>query len=301
MTNTQLKSEALELKSQGLTYQQIADQLGTGKTTVYNLINSEQHNKESTSGLLEEKEEIEKLKLTITELQNTNETVTSQEVELRKLEIDHEFRMEQLEITRQEDILRRKNEELKKYIQTIQEGHEQSKNEVQELSSQKSELKEDYEKAVNNVQELSVTNSELKDDVDDLQKTNCALESELDKFNTLEDNSAKDQNGVKLPSSFIEELQELYEEYIGFDGQDCTFEVVDEIRTQLHLTWNRIVDWATANSCDLSNTNAHTIFIEFDEDLEETLDHFEEASEDELEISIDKEWKDDMKMWLAEA
>ena len=281
MSNQNLKPKALELKSQGLSYQQIADELGIGKTTAHTLINSDPNGKESNVHSSDKKGDIEKLKMDIKELKDAilkNNGNASVELELRKLEMDQDYRMEQLENKRTDDILRKNIDDLNVQVQSLQGDSDHSKNEIRELSILKNELSDE-----NKI--LQITNSELEDELDMLQDpTVVSFDAPVD---------------ISIPTSFIKRLKKLLNEYLAFDGNDCNIVSIEVIQEQLNELKPEINELAKLNNYDHNNNGAIVVIDKFLEDLDELLACFDEEDEDELEISMNEDWKEEMEEWLA--
>jgi len=287
MSNKDLKAKALELKKQGLSYQQIADELGVGKTTVYNWILYAQDNSENNSDsvfspdqekLDELKRELAELRIEISEGANNGEDV-SHLLEFRRLEMEHEYRMEELESNRRDNLFQQ---------------------EIKVLKRQNEQQQHNYERSLNEVQKLSDLNSEMKSNLERLQKHNSELEDEVFMLEDSTTEHSEDSEDVSFPQSFVESLKELLEEYLEFDGADCTLESIELINDQVHELRSEIEGWVKTNDFNIDGEGAMVILEKFNDDVEEALASFENEDADELTLVFDEDWKEEVEEWLSD-
>jgi len=288
MSNKDLKAKALELKKQGLSYQQIADELGVGKTTVYNWILYAQDNSENNSDsvfspdqekLDELKRELAELRIEISEGANNGEDV-SHLLEFRRLEMEHEYRMEELESNRRDNLFQQ---------------------EIKVLKRQNEQQQHNYERSLNEVQKLSDLNSEMKSNLERLQKHNSELEDEVFMLEDSTTEHSEDSEDVSFPQSFVESLKELLEEYLEFDGADCTLESIELINDQVHELRSEIEGWVKTNDFNIDGEGAMVILEKFNDDVEEALASFENEDADELTLVFDEDWKEEVELWLGDS
>ncbi|MEE4259904.1 MAG: helix-turn-helix domain-containing protein [Bacteroidales bacterium] len=279
-----LKQKALELKQQGLSYQQIADELGVGKTTVYNWIVYANDNNENdpVSDLPDEKESILELKKEIAELRNkitqgiNTKSDMSDEVELRKLELEHEFRMEELENNRREELLKR---------------------EIAELEQQNEQVQKGSERSLQLVEGLTELNEQFKSNLSDLHERLSGLEEEVSVLeNPPVPNSELEVHSLK--KSFVKRLSILLIDYLELDGEDCTLELIESINEKLVELKSEVEEWAESNDFDLDDEDVMDILENFIEDVKDALLSLEDIDEDDRVLEIDDDWKQEMEDWL---
>lgn len=284
MDSTKLKSRALELKKQGLSYQQIADQLQVGKTTVYNwlVVAPKDPLPDTTSVFSNEKEDLASLKQELAELRSSlsaEESAmidTGQLVELRKLEMEHEYQMEELDNKRKDA------------------SYEA---EIEGLNNQIKELKAEKEHSQTCIYEQTERIDELQHRLEPTLERNAELEEKVSAMNNQYADHT-DEATDDIPNPFLPYLVNLTEEYLRLDGEECRQETIDSISTRLDEIVSEIESWALANHYDFASDELSVIIDSLTKDIHESLETFEKEEANELVLNFDEEWKREMEEWL---
>lgn len=274
-----MKERASKLKEQGYSYQQIADEMGIGKTTAYNLISN---SGSGISGQLSgENETLVELKATIADLRNelmqgAESAEVKELIELRKLELEHEYRMEELDNNRREGLLKAEIDALKKSTDSENRMDVSVMQEIGELSSQLANLS-------NNFQELQKRNTELEEELSMFQESLSKTEDEL----------SSDFN-----DTLIQRLASLLRQYLDIDWDECHRKDVEKIQAEVLEIQVDYENWADEAGIDIDEDDNIEILNSFIEDIDETISNFINNEEEVSELRIHKRWKRRMEEWL---
>jgi chromosome segregation ATPase len=275
------KQKALELKSQGLSYQQIADEIGVSKTTAFYWATTPRENSaEDTNtellpgedSLKEVKRELSKLRNQLAEAMNNNENVPEM-VELRRLELEHEYRMEELENTRQENL---------------------SETKVRELQERLDQLKSSFEQSQQKLQDLAGQNNALQSKISFLGATNRRLEDKIANMEEPIDDSPEN-SAIFLSEIYIDRLKILFDEYLEFNNNVCDQESLESFYDQTTELQNEIEIWSMENDFNYAESVIKLFIDKFIMDIKEAISSFEENDDDELVLEIDSAWISKMK------
>jgi transposase len=267
------KARALELKTQGMSYQQIADEMEIGKTTAYNLLNDSTekgesknngHSSDDNEVLLELKASLADFRDELTQGESNMEV--SQLVELRKLELEHEFRMEELELKKKESSFKSEIESLKNTIDSNKNSDSEVRQGINELSAQIANLK-------SNFQSLQDRNAELEDELSMLERPSVIPGS--DAYATVQ-------------QRLITRLATLLRNYLDIDWSECHRNKVEEVQLkvlEIKMEFENLDD----ESIEILNS--------FLKDIHETMTYFED-DEEVADLYMDNDWKEEMEEWL---
>ena len=288
MLNKTNKQKALELKKQGLTYQQIADEIGVSKTTVYYWIlysKDNKHDESETPEPVNEQDSIKEVKRELSKLRNqiseimTNDDNIPNLLELRKLELEHEYRMEELDNNRREN---------------------QSKIVIEELQKEYKKLDRNYKESQLILQELNEQNSELQEEIFSLEEKNKKLFKKVTALEEFLDKTAEEVKGISLPELLTDRLRNLFDEYIDYNDEECDLETIELIKDQLMELGLEIKNWISSNGHNYKESDIRLIIERFKSDLEESISNFDEEDSDNLVLEFDNDWITEIQESLDE-
>lgn len=283
MTKGNLISKAIELHSNGKSYGEIATLLKVGKTTVYNWITSVPRTKVEMN-VPNTETRVSKAKPSVSysfenemndlnqikhELENEygTENNINPLVQLRKAELEHDHKMERLEIERQTLLHKQKME-----AESIK---------ANRLALQLEEMRTDMENA-------NQRSERLDSSLNNLKQNNEILSMQVDELSIQ--NQKKDLDN---------DLQDAYEttitDYLDLEGDEITPEEVDIILKEAEEYIKQFKKWVkNTNGKKLEYPELKTL-KKIRNKLLEMINEFEEKGEDELIFTFDLDFVKELK------
>lgn len=276
MNKEDLKRKAIELYNADNSYGEIATQLGIGKTTVYNWINSvpEQEIDKNVpepittvpnafpnemNDLIEHKEELQ------------NEFGSDKDinalVELKKAEYEHEQEMERLDMERREQLHQQKMEvESKK--------SEQLGIQLDEVISKMEHERQKSEQQSSTIKSLEQNNSLLSLQLDDIKSQN-----QITKFDE------------ELATDFSQQVNN----YLDLEGNEITLEEVKNALEEVEETIEQFKQWVKNANGKKSDYPELSTLKKIRNSLSGMINQFEDLEEDELVFDFDSDFERDLK------
>lgn len=279
MEKSNQKQKALELFRAGHSYGEIAKQIGEAKSTVYRWIKEEEENygtsrTPSGTGFGTDKERNEtgfetslhkEIHTGTLVPQNLNEfTLDSNklaQVEMRKSELKHEFRMAELDFRQKQYMDERKLE--------------QSEKDTEQLQSK-----------------LETIVTELTD----LKNQNQELSQKMAEKNTSEEKEFDDKS---IPRDIYIKIKKIIKKYFSFDKNLGAEEELDKMHHNSQQIRLEIYHWAHKNKIHFSEIKDLSYFNELIHDIGDSLQSIEKVS-DEPYLVFDQTFKMKMKNWIKD-
>ncbi len=280
MEKEKLKEKAIQLAGQNLSYGKIAEQLGVGKTTVYNWINSVPGT-ESEKNVLGSgttvpnafENDLNDLKGLKEELQNEfgSDKDINALVEIKKAEFEHEYKMEQLEMERKTLLHQQKMEA------------ESLKSEQLAIQLDETKLKIEHELQKTEQQDSTINK---------LEQNNSLLSLQLDDIKTQNQIMELDE---ELTTGFSQQVNN----YLGLEGNEITLEEVDNTLEEVEETIAQFKQWVKNANGKKHDYPELAMLKKIRNSLSEMADEFEDSGEDELVFDISSDFKNELKELVA--
>jgi len=270
MLKQDLKEKAIQLSDNGISYGKIAEQLGVGKTTVYNWINSTTEiNEEKTVPERQTnvpnsfKNDLNELGDYKEELQNEYEIENdvSSLVALKKAEMDHELKMERIELERERMLFEQKQvAELKK---------------TEQLALQLEKAKVELEQERKKMERVNIAINQME------QKNKV-------QFNKIDVNSSKKKE-------LDDNLQTVYtnqiKSYLELEGREVTIEKIDFVLGEVKLALKNIKHWIKETRGKITDYPEFSTLKQIKDSLIEMVYEFDDSGEDILVFDFDSEFE----------
>ena len=283
MNKLELKEKAIQLSSQGLSFGKIAEQLEVGKTTVYNWITSvpereieknvpvfaaEVPNSETSSPIMFENEmnDLNQMKHELENEFGTENNINTL-VELRKVELEHDHKMERLEMERRTLLHKQKME-----AETIK---------ANRLNSELEEMRMNMENANQKSERLESTISEMKhsSDLFSLQ---------------LENVVAKNQK-KELDEDLLSAYENHITNFLDLEGNDIQLEHVNNNLKEVGETMRQFKKWIKNTDGKKSNYPELITLQKIRSHLSDMINQFEDLGEDVLDFTFDSKFEMELK------
>ena len=272
-----LKRQALELSSQGLSYGKIAEHLGIGKTTVYTWIVNSPGNDTRTKNvpkpkstvpneLQNEKNEIDEFKESLQNDFGTDNDIQSL-VYLRKAEMEHEINLERIELEREKlqheqkmELESKKSEHLALQLDEIKMEREEERQESEQLSSTLNELKQENEELYNHF-----------------------------------DNGTSETEIIELDEDLQQEYSDQVSSYLGIDGEEVDVDEIEQILSDTESIIHSTKKWCKKENQKKSDHPELSTLKQIRNSLIEKINEFEETFRSILVFDLDSEFDNELK------
>lgn len=270
MEKIELKQKALELHQAGYSYGEIAKQLNVPKSTVYRWINDPQTDYETPEMLTGTENETDSTDFDTNFGTNKPDyrgdrlirNEYSSKIEIKKVELDHEFKMEELEFRKQQ------------YF---------DKQKLEQKSEEVEKLKEKINEVIEEVDEIKEHN----------QKLVIQLESK-----TIADN--KENRQKVIPKEIYLKINKIIKKYFVLDEKPCTKDMLNKQYRDAQEIRLDIYDWADQNKIALSDIKDLIYLNELIKEIGEAWGSIDEGSDEEFLLNFDQTLKRKMKNWIKE-
>ena len=274
MKKNELKTEALKLFNKGLSYGKIAEQLGVGKTTVYNwIVNSDiptqnvlQTKKFVPNEILNEQNELEDIKKELQYDFGTDKDIEAL-VELRKAELEYQLKMETIEFEREKLLQAQKNES----------------------NSKKEELLLKKINEINSKLEAASQKSER------IQSEMAKIKNENEALHSLIQKKATGNMKIDLDTGLQNDCSNNIREYLALEDEKIILQDVETVLENNEVLINAVAKWCKANKQKKSNYPALSSLKEIRKSLKEMIEDFDEDEDVELEFDFNSDFIAELK------
>jgi len=269
MEKIELTQKAIELHQTGYSYGEIAKQLETPKSTVYRWINDPETDYETPEMPIGTENETDLMDFETSFGTNNQDyrndhpirNDDSSEIEIRKVELEHEYKMEELEFRKQQYFEKQKLDQKREDVVHLQ-------------------------KKIN----------EVIEEVDDLKEHNQELTNQLES-KALVDN---ENHSKVIPREIFIKFNKLIKKYFSLDEKLCTENMIQKLHSDAQEIRITVLSWANKNNIAFSDIYDLKYFNELLKDIGEAWKGFEEDSDEEYLLKFDPSFKKKIKRWIKE-
>jgi transposase len=276
MKKNELKTAAFSLYNQGMSYGKIAEQLGISKTTAYswilngdtqdkNVMNVPKTKKGVPNEIQNEQNEFEDIKKELKEDYGTDKDISAL-VDLRKAEMEHSLKMENLELER-EKLLNTKE---------IEKNSEKEELLLSKLNEINSKLESEAQKS----EQLQAALEKIKNENIELHKLFQKKDSHTEK--------------IQLDASLKDDCSDNIREYLALEDNNIILQDVETVFENNEAIIKTITKWCKVNKQKKSHFPELSALKEIKKSLIEMTKDFDEDEDIELVFDFNPNFREEL-------